>query len=197
MKILLILFCINISCFFIPNRDCIPSEKDLNLIFQNSIRILEEKEIYVSTNQDKTHLNQLKNQFREKEIISDLIKGFSCFKKIPLKCEGIKSWRILDMYFNHEPFHYIYFIVENHESKFFVASYDTSLKISNYLGEIKEDYFSEICSYISQNSQNKIGENYILSYIKLLGKRPKIDILTDVDLNKINQIVLLEKILFK
>jgi len=88
-------------------------------------------------------------------------------------------------------------VIETTGEKFYAVVYDERLKKGKYLGKIKKDYFSKMISFIFPNSKGSVDENYIM-YAKFSNNSVvEVDIATDVNLWTINQIALLETVLFE
>lgn len=171
---------------------------DLGILEQarsSIINLLESRRQDFGRNEDQINILHIKEYFQKTKL--NIYKNATAyFGDKVLDCTEIISWSIIEIYLSHEPMQYIYIVLELSGGKFFIVSYDLILNQGMLLGEAKKDYFSMMIDFLFPNIKSKVGENYIL-YLKMSNEKLlEVDIATDVNLWTINQIALLEAVLF-
>jgi len=170
--------------------------KALEQVRHKVIDLLQKRQKAFEEEQDKKLLFRLEEHFQQVDL-QVYLQAVRYMEKSNQKCKNIASWSLIEMYLNHEPLRLLYLVIETTGEKFYAVVYDERLKKGKYLGKIKKDYFSKMISFIFPNSKGSVDENYIM-YAKFSNNSVvEVDIATDVNLWTINQIALLETVLFE
>lgn len=153
-------------------------------------------------------IHKLEKKAGDLERVEILIKQFKdlnysrysfaveAITKNGIKCSDIKSLSLVETYSWHSLLHRTYVIAEISKDTYHVSLIDHFKNSTKYLGNIESNYLSQMAGYIIPRSELGVGDDYILTAQLYKSGHINTSIASNSDIFEMNQLFLVEKLLF-